>query len=116
MKAKDILNGDYRKPEVREVIQEKLRLIPALSKYSEDEDIPLEVLEKVIWKMREKYGTAMQYIMSTFQMKGEPYYSCSFKTKDHEWIGTVNGLTIYEVYAKGVLMCYSYARRGAKNI
>lgn len=117
MKVKDAIYGDYRKSEVRDLIQTALRKIPALSKHNEENDIPLEALEKAIWKMREKYGCMMQYIMPLFRPElNEAYYSCSFKTKEHEWIGTVNGLTIYEVYAKGVLMLYSYARKANSNL
>lgn len=117
MKVKDALISDYRKPEVKEFIQEKLKQIPALSKYSEsDKEIPLNVLEKFLWKLYEKYGNKMQYIMPTLQPSGEAYYTCSFKTKDHNWIGTINGLTIYEIYAKGALMCYCYSKSGGKNL
>ena len=66
MKTEDILNLDYRKEENQEAIQRVLRKIKPLSKFSEDENIPFEKLEKLIGLYQNKYAIKIQYII--------PYY------------------------------------------
>lgn len=117
MKVKEALISDYRKEEVKSFIQEKLKQIPVFKEISPGEDVPIDLLEVLIWKLSDKYGVTMQYIMPSHQRYGKRYYTCSFKTSDdHKWIGTVSGLSIYEIYAKGALMLYSYTRKQSKDI
>lgn len=114
-KLAEAVHGDYRKPEVREFIQEKLKKIPALSNI--EGIVSLELLERVLIKINKKYKVALQYIMPNIQKDGQFYYSASFKRTDtHEWVGTVNGVSIYEIFAKGVLMAYSYAKQHDTNL
>lgn len=118
MKLKDALISDVRKEGVWEALHELLFKIPPLKKYEPDGEIPLEKLEKLMWLFDEKHGVQLQYIMAIPQKASrnsnkmyECYYSCSIKNKHNQsWVGTVQGLTIYECYVKMVLLSYGYIR------
>ena len=119
MKLKDAIIADVRKEGVWEELHELLFKIPPLKKYGPVGDIPLEKLEKLMWVFYEKYGIQMQYIMFVPQKAIKDnkkidtcYYSCSIKNKhDNSWIGSVQGLTIYECYVKMVLLSYGYIKK-----
>lgn len=114
MKTEQILNLDYRKEENREIIQKVLRQIKPLSKYS-DEMIPLECIEKVIKVLVNKYEITPQW-MSIFYRDYEQafgIYSIGVKTtNNHEWLGTVYGMCLYEIFAKLAIKMYSEVRSG----
>lgn len=116
MKLKDALIADVRKEGVWEGIHELLFKIPPLKKYGPAGDIPLEALEKVMRVFDTKYGVQMQYIMNipqkNIQKEDIFHYSCSIKNKHtNQWIGTVHGLSIYECFAKMVLLSYGYIKK-----
>lgn len=117
MKTEQILNLDYRKEESQEIIQKVLRKIKPLSKYSEEnEQVPVELLEKTISVLVNKYTITPQWVLMHFTglQKGVPaMYSCSVKTSDtHEWLGTVYGSSLYELFAKLTIKMYSEVRSG----
>lgn len=118
MKLKEALISDVRKEGVWEELHNLLCKIPPLKKYSSDNRVPIEKLEKLMWLFDEKYGVRMQYIMLIPQksLRGnhkvdEYFYSCSIKNKhDQSWVGTVHGQTIYECYVKMVLLSYGHIK------
>ena len=57
------INLDYRVKENKESIQRALRKIKPLSNYSEDAEIPLEKVEKLVWKLSLKYKMRVRSIM-----------------------------------------------------
>lgn len=117
MKLKEALTGDYRKEEVKQYIQGMLKKIPQLSKYDTEDDVPFEVLEKALWKLSEKSGIVVQYLTPVYQTNSPNYYTCSFaESATRNFVQAIYGLTVYEIYAKGVLMCYSYSRKSDKNL
>lgn len=113
MRTEDILNLDYRKEESQEIIQKVLRKIKPLSKYSDEEQIPLEAIEKLIRVLCQKYEITPQWMTITFHEHILGIYSIGVKTTtDHKWLGTVYGMCLYEVFAKLAIKMYSEVKSG----
>ncbi len=108
MKTEQILNLDYRKEENQEIIQKVLRKIKPLSKYSEEEQVPIESLERTISVLTNKYEIQPQWITCSYRDTVLGIYSCGIKTSDtHKWLGTVYGMCVYELLAKMTIKMYS---------
>lgn len=113
MKTEDILNLDYRKEESQEIIQKVLRKIKPLSKYSEEEQLPLEAIEKLIRVLCQKYEITPQWMTMSFYEPVLGIFSIGVKTTtDHKWLGTVYGMCLYEVFAKLAIKMYSEIKSG----
>ena len=111
MKTEDILNLDYRKEENQESIQRVLRKIKPLSKFSDDENIPFEKLEKLIGLYQNKYAIKIQYIIPNYE--GSIIYSASLLRSDNfKWIGNVYGMCMYELFAKIAIKMYTEIKKG----
>ena len=111
MKTEDILNLDYRKEENQESIQRVLRKIKPLSKFSEDENVPFEKLEKLIGLYQNKYAIKIQYIIPNYE--GSIIYSASLLRSDNfKWIGNVYGMCMYELFAKIAIKMYTEIKKG----
>ena len=111
MKTEDILNLDYRKEENQEAIQRVLRKIKPLSKFSDDENIPFEKLEKLIGLYQNKYAIKIQYIIPNYE--GGIIYSASLLRSDNfKWIGNVYGMCMYELFAKIAIKMYTEIKKG----
>ena len=115
MKTEQILNLDYRKEESQEIIQKVLRKIKPLSKYSDESDVPIEAIEKLIRVLVQKYEITPQWMTMSYFEPILGIYSISVKTTtNHEWLGTVYGMCLYEVFAKLAIKMYSDVK--SKNI
>ncbi len=113
MKTEQILNLDYRKEENKEIIQKVLRKIKPLSKYSDEEQIPLEAIEKLIRVLTQKYMITPQWMNMAFKAGESNIYSIGVKTTtDHKWLGNVYGMCLYEVFAKLAIKMYSEVKAG----
>ena len=116
MKTEQILKLDYRKEESQEIIQKVLRKIKPLSKYSDESNVPIEAIEKLIRVLVQKYEITPQWMtMSYFEPTIGIYgiYSISVKTTtDHKWLGSVHGMCLYEVFAKLAIKMYSEVKSG----
>ena len=112
MKTEQILNLDYRKEESQEIIQKVLRKIKPLSKYSDENDIPIEAIEKLIRVLVQKYEIKPQEMMMSYFESTLGIYSIGIKTTEHEWLGTVYGMCLYEVFAKLAIKMYSEVKSG----
>lgn len=113
MKTEQILNLDYRKEENREIIQKVLRKIKPLSKYSDETDIPIEAIEKLVRVMVQKYEITPQWMNMSYFEPILGIYSIGIKTTtDHSWLGTVYGMCLYEVFAKLAIKMYADIKSG----
>lgn len=111
MKTEEILNLDYRKEENQEIIQKVLRKIKPLSKYSDEENIPIEAIERTISVLTNKYEIQPQWITCSYRDVILGVYSCGIKTSNtHEWLGNVYGMCVYELLAKMAIKMYSDIR------
>lgn len=113
MKTEQILNLDYRKEESKEIIQKVLRKIKPLSKYSEEDQVPLEAIEKLIRVLCQKYEIMPQWMNMTYNNDTLSIYSIGVKTTTkHEWLGNVYGMCLYETFAKLAIKLYSEIKSG----
>ena len=113
MKTEQILNLDYRKEESQEIIQKVLRKIKPLSKYSDESNVPIEAIEKLVRVLVQKYEITPQWMSMTYFEPILGIYSIGVKTTtDHKWLGTVYGMCLYEVFAKLAIKMYSEVKSG----
>ena len=113
MKTEQILNLDYRKEESQEIIQKVLRKIKPLSKYSDESSIPIEAIEKLIRVLVQKYEITPQWMTMSYFEPIISIYSIGVKTTaEHEGLGTVYGMCLYEVFAKLAIKMYSEIKSG----
>lgn len=114
MTTQQILNlNTIRNPEANEIIQKVLRKIKPLSKYEDmEEDIPLELVERVIHTIVSKYHVGVQWISHESRLSiPEVYWSISIKTTDtHKWLVSIQAATMYELLAKTAIKLYSLAK------
>ena len=80
MKTEQILNLDYRKEESQEIIQKVLRKIKPLSKYSDESNIPIEAIEKLIRVLVQKYEITPQWMTMSYFEPILGIYSIGVKT------------------------------------
>lgn len=97
MKVDDIINLDYRKEESKSKIQIELKKLKPFEKIKGD--VSIVNLEKFISKAMTKYDVILQYI-SVSRTNGKLLYSASIKNSKGDWLGTIYGIMIEEVYAK----------------
>lgn len=113
MKTEQILNLDYRKEESQEIIQKVLRKIKPLSKYSDESNIPIEAIEKLVRVLVQKYEITPQWMSMSYFEPILGIYSIGVKTTtDHKWLGTVYGMCLYEIFAKLAIKMYSEVKSG----
>ena len=115
MTTQEILNMNAKTfPAANEIIQGVLRKIKPLSKYEDmEEDIPLELVEKVIHTIVSKYHVRIQWITHESRLNiPEVYWSVSIKTDDtHKWLGSIQAATMYELLAKTAIKLYSLVKK-----
>lgn len=110
MTMNEILNTNYRKEEGRQIIQRALRKIKPLSNYQEDECIPVEMIEKLIWKLSLKYNMRIASIMPDLWAsdKGIIWAARVINEENLSDYGkSIYGVSMYEVLAKTALFMYS---------
>ena len=113
MKTVQILNLDFRKEEGHEIIQKVLRKIKSLSSYSDESNVPIEAIEKLIRVLVQKYEIIPQWMTMSYFEPSFGIYSIGVKTTtEHEWLGTVYGMCLYEVFAKLAIKIYSEVKSG----
>lgn len=113
MTTNQILNLDYRLEENKKIIQKVLRQIKPLSRCSEDEEIPIEYLEKAITVMSKKYKLRIGSISPDVwtNEKYSIWRSTIISDKNLQTIGIVWGISMYEVLAKTCIKMYSEIKR-----
>ena len=116
-KLAEVIDGDFRYQDYETETQKWLLKIEALRKRTpEGEQVKFEDIENLVIKLQKKYGHTMQWIRLTLIDGEVPWYSVSIidgYTK--EWIKTVYGLTMYELYSKVALFLYAYTRKEDKH-
>lgn len=113
----DVIDGDFRYEDYEEETQKwLLRLEPLRKRTPEGEKVKLEHLEQLIVKLEIKYGHKMQWITLTIIQEEIPWYSVSIRDGNtKEWVKTLYGLTIYELYCKVALFLFAYTRNEEKK-
>lgn len=92
-----LLNSKYE--DCGEIFQEALKQIKPFRGY--EKRIPLNMLEKLIYKYELKYAIMINYICPVFNPEVQPMYSVTIRNTDsHELIQTLYGMSIYETMCK----------------
>lgn len=112
MTTSEIMNLDFRKEESQEIIQRVLRKIKPLAKYSEEETIPLEMLEKVVRVVCLKYSVCVHWISQDIHANEQEtiWRAILINETDLKDVGTVYGISIYELFAKMAIKLHSLIR------
>lgn len=102
-KITKLLNSKY--DECEEIFQETLKNIKPFKKVNGD--VPIEMLEKLIFKYEMKYAVMIDYICPIFMFDAEPMYSVKIRlTETKTFLPSVYGTSIYEVLCKVCLVYY----------
>lgn len=114
MKTEQVVQLDYREEENKKIIQKVLRLIKPLSKYSEEEDIPLSGIEKAIVVMSKKYQMHIREFVPDVwsNSNGVIWRVTIVNDVDLKTIDVIYGISIYEVFAKAAIQMYAQVRKG----
>ena len=111
-----LLDGTYNEND-KKTIQKVLRKIKPLSKYSDEERVPIEALEKMVTVITTKYAIQPQWITCTYhgELAGQyGHYSRGVKTSDtHAWLGTVSTRSLYGLLSKLVIFMYAQVKSGS---
>lgn len=111
MKTNEILELNFKKEENRQIIQKVLRKIKPLANYDISEDIPLNVLEKLIAKYEYKYDHRISVITCNSYEGEMVNYTANISISNYSKIKPIHGCCIYELFAKIVILYYSLARK-----
>lgn len=114
MTTKQILELDFRDEENQEIIQKVLRQIKPLSKYSDEEDIPFDAVEKAIVVMSKKYNMRIRdFVPDVWANKTETIWRATLIDDTNlSTISLVYGICLYEVFAKCAIQMYAMVRKG----
>lgn len=116
MTTKEVMNLDYRKEENKEIIQKVLRQIKPLSRYSDENEIPFEAIEKAITVMCKKYMMRVNQLVPDVwgNEKHTIWRAWLINDTNLKTIEMVYGISVYEVFAKTAIMLFSEVKKGAK--
>ena len=110
MKLKELIRKEIKTESDKALLQLALSKTKWLQKYK-PEDITLELLEKLYYKLTHKYPVRIGYI----QNAGDDSFVCMLKhSQSHEWIETIYFIGFYECMAKVILVLYGYIVKGLK--
>lgn len=105
---------DCKKEGNRELINKFLWKVKPCAKileknhYTRTEIAPIELLEQVLHGLCERYPYKLQQIWTYSEEKKFKFYHMGVihVTDTYEWIGDVNGVTLWEVVAKAIIKIY----------
>ena len=123
MKLFDILILDSRKEKNRKIINNVLiKIKPIRNKmkkegYKKSDIVPLEYLEKFLQVMYKNTGYCTQWLSTCYDSDTRDFlhYSIGVLDAKRKWIDNVNGKTLWEVYAKVVILMYDSYLKGGKD-
>lgn len=111
MKTYQLMALDCRKEENLKTINKALLKIKPLSRYEDEERVPLEKVETYVEKVQRKYDIRVQYMKFSTADDESRWYNISVMTrKSHEWLGSIHGYTLYEVWAKLALQLFIWIK------
>ena len=114
MKTEDLLNLDCSVEENKQTLNKFLWKIKPVKKllekdgYSKSDITPLEVLEKALHGIKQRYSYKDQGISMYYEDGKFKFYTISVmkKTETVDWIGNIYGLTLWETIAKELIKIY----------
>lgn len=108
MTIKEISTIDCRVEEGKEQLQQALYEIDPFEKYEvKGSKVPLSAIEKLIDKICRRYQVLPGYIGMCVANNNRLYYTVQAYDQDKiKYLGVVNGISLYEVMAKEVLLLW----------
>lgn len=84
---------------------------------SKDEKAPIELLEQALHGLCEHYPYRLQQIWTYCEDKQFKFYHLGIMhvTDTYEWLGDINGRTLWEVVAKAIIKIYVHIKELKKN-
>ena len=109
MKTNDILELDYRLKENKQLIQKALLKIKPLSKFSGEEQVPQDALEKLLHMICSKYKVwVSKIIQDPVSSEDGDIWRCEIVDENNlRTIKSIYGICIYELIAKIVIFLWS---------
>ena len=109
MKTSDILELDYREKENKQIIQKALLKIKPLSKFSDEKQVPLEALEKLLHMICSKYKVWVSKItQEPIASDNGDIWRCEIVDESNlSTIKDIYGICLYELIAKIVIFLWS---------
>lgn len=109
MTTNEILELDCRDEENQKVIQKVLKQIGPLSKFSVEEDVPFEYVEKLVTVLCKKYNMRVKdFVPDVWSNKAANVWRATvIDDTNLKTIKLVYGLSVYEVFAKTAILMYS---------
>lgn len=109
MTVNQIMQLDCRCKQNREVIQSELKKIKPLAKYSKEEQVPFEKVEKLIVVLSKRYNVRVRdFVPDTWSSSdGTIWRAMITNDVTLEMLKLVYGLTLYECFAKTAIYMYS---------
>lgn len=117
MTTNQVINLDCTEKKNQNIIQKVLRQIKPLSKYSDEEDIPFNAIEKAITVMCKKYTMKVNQLVPDMWANDEHTIWRAWLINDTnlKTIEMVYGITLYEVFAKVAIRLYAEVKKGIKT-
>ena len=113
MTTKELLNLDYRDKQNKQIIQKALLRIKPLSKFSDEEYVPFEAVEKLLHLIGSKYKVWVKDITLDSQVgDGYDVSRAHIIHEDNlETMEIVFGMCMYELFAKVVIFLWSEVKK-----
>ena len=112
MKTNEILELDYREKENKQIIQKALLNIKPLSKFSDEKQVPLESLEKLLHMICSKYKVWLRYISQDPRASDDgDIWRCEVIYENNLHHENIYGICIYEIFAKLVIFLWSEKKK-----
>ena len=94
-----------------------LKKIKPLSKYSDEDEIPFNALEKVITIMCKKYRMRIQdFVPDMLSNDSNTIWRATLINETNlKTIDMVYGISLYEVFAKTAIRLYAEVKKGIKT-
>lgn len=114
MRTEDILLLNCKKEGNRELLNKFIWKVKPCARLLEKnhctktEFAPIELLEQVLYGLCEHYPYRVQQIWTYSEEKKFRFYHMGvvYVGDTHEWIGDVDGVTLWEVVAKAIIKIY----------
>ena len=109
MTTNQILQLDCREERNIKIIQKVLKKIGPLSKYSGEEQVPFEKVEKLVTVLSKRYNIRVKdFIPDVWSNDNESIWMATIVDDNTlQTIKLVFGLSVYEVFAKAAICMYS---------
>lgn len=112
MKTNDIIELDYREKENKQIIQKALLSVKPLSKFSDEKQVPLESLEKLLHMICSKYKVRLRYIsQDPIASDDGDIWRCEVIYENNLHHENIYGICIYEIFAKLVIFLWSEKKK-----